>query len=110
MRRFLLHVLSQLVRGPLLPARFFVNHPHPVTMLVWPAAMILAGAGMLFESKNTRLGDVPWYVWLFYSVGIITFFVLLLKQVWWYFGATNVFFLGGSYLLHKTKKSRAAGR
>jgi hypothetical protein len=72
--------------------------------------MILVGAGMLFESKNTRLGDVPWFVWLFYSVGIITFFVLLLTQVWWYFGAANVFFLGGSYLLHKTKKSRAVGQ
>ena len=67
--------------------------------------MILAGAGMLFESKNTRLDDVPWYVWLFYSVGIITFFVLLLKQVWWYSGAANVFFLGGSYLLHRTKRA-----
>ena len=44
------------------------------------------------------------------AVGIITFFVLLLTQVWWYFGAANVFFLGGSYLLHKTKKSRAVGQ
>ena len=30
--------------------------------------------------------DVPWYVWLFYLVGIVVFFALLLKQVWWYFG------------------------
>jgi hypothetical protein len=59
---------------------------------------------MLFEGKNTRLQDVPWYVWLFYTVGIVVFLVLLLKQVWWYFGAANVFFLSGSYLLHKTRK------
>jgi len=53
--------------------------------------MILAGAAMLFEGKNTRLQDVPWYVWLFCMAGIVVFFVLLLKQVWWYFGAANVF-------------------
>jgi hypothetical protein len=52
------------------------------------------------------LQDVPWYVWLFYTVGIVVFFVLLLKQVWWYFGAANVFFLGGSYLPHKIRKPR----
>jgi hypothetical protein len=63
---------------------------------------------MLVEGKNTRLQDVPWYVWLFYTAGIVVFFVLLLKQVWWYFGAANVFFLGGSYLLHKTRKRRTA--
>jgi hypothetical protein len=68
------------------------------------AIWILAGAGMFFEGKNTRLQDVPWYVWLFYAVGIVVFFVLLLEQVWWYFGAANVFFLSGSYLLHKTGK------
>jgi hypothetical protein len=61
---------------------------------------------MLLDGTNTRLQDVPWYVWLFYTVGIVVFFVLLLKQVWWYFGAANVFFLGGSYLLHKTRKPR----
>jgi hypothetical protein len=61
---------------------------------------------MLLEGKNTRLQDVPWYVWLFYAVGIVAFFVLLLKQVRWYFGATNLFFLGGSYLLHKARKRR----
>jgi hypothetical protein len=61
---------------------------------------------MFLEGKNTRLQDVPWYVWLFYAVGIVAFFVLLLKQVWWYFGATNLFFLSGSYLLHKVRKRR----
>jgi hypothetical protein len=68
--------------------------------------MILPGGRMLFESKNTRLQDVPWYVWLFYTTGIVVFFVLLLKQVWWYFGAANVFFLTGSYLLHRIRKRR----
>jgi uncharacterized membrane protein YadS len=61
---------------------------------------------MLFEGKNTRLQDVPWYVWLFYTVGIVAFFVLLLKQVWWYFGACNAFFFIGHYLLHKARKPR----
>jgi hypothetical protein len=59
---------------------------------------------MLFEGKNTRLQDVPWYVWVFYATGLVVFFVLLLKQVWWYFGAANVLFLSGSYLLHRTRK------
>jgi hypothetical protein len=61
---------------------------------------------MLFGSKNTRLQDVPWYVWLFYGLGVVVFFILLLKQVWWYFAAASVFFFGGNYLLHKTRKHR----
>ena len=51
---------------------------------------------MSFENRNTPLKDVPWYVWAFYSLGIIVFFVLLLGQVWWYFAAANIFFLVGS--------------
>lgn len=30
-------------------------------------------------------------LWLFHAVGVLVFFVLLLKQVWWYFVAANVF-------------------
>ncbi len=63
---------------------------------------------MLFESKNTRLKDVPWYTWLFYSVGIVVFFVLILKQVWWYFTAANLFFLVGSLLMHRFRKRRSS--
>ena len=61
---------------------------------------------MLWESKNTRLQGVPWYVWLFYTVGIVVFFTLLLKQVWWYFAAINALFIVGSYFLHRARKRR----
>jgi len=61
---------------------------------------------MLFQGKNTRLQDVPWYVWLFYTMGVVSFFflVVLLNQVWWSVGAATVFFLCGHYLLHKTRQ------
>ncbi len=63
---------------------------------------------MLFESKNARLKDVPWYTWLFYSVGIVVFFVLLFKQVRWYFSAAYVFFFVGNLLMHRFRKRRSS--
>jgi len=45
-----------------------------------------------FWRQEHPIADVPWYVWLFYTAGIVVYFVLLLKRVWWY-GAATVFFL-----------------
>src|SRR5215469_16244632 len=77
-------------------------------ILVWlsPFIVLFLLVNWLMRDKNTRLQDVPWYVWLFYTVGIVAFFTLLVKQVWWYFAASSVLFIVGSYFLHRATKRR----